>query len=131
MSNSVLVMDSVASNQHGSSLLAEEGYSVELAPNINAGLQKLNEQYPDVIIVQEIPENDIRQLCERIRSTSSVPLIVIDINASVETSAKALKAGADYFIRKPLGPLEFLARVKSLIRRSQQSKRMPQRLEAS
>ena len=126
-----MVMDSVAANPHGSLLLAEEGYSVEFAPDINVGLQKLINEYHDVIVVQEVPENEIWQLCERIRSTSSIPMIVIGTNASVETSVKALKAGADYFIRKPLGPLEFLARVKSLIRRSKQSKRMLQRLGAS
>ena len=132
MSKSVLIIDNAASNQNSSLLLAEAGYSVEFAPTFDVGLQKLNGQYHDVIVVQETAaESEVWQLCERIRRASSIPLIVIDNNASVETSVKAIKAGADYFIRKPFGPLEFLARVKSLIRRKNQSQYMPHLLEAS
>jgi len=45
------------------------------------------------------------------------PIIVISPNASTETCVKAINAGADYFMRKPFGPLELLARIRSLLQR--------------
>jgi len=118
MGKKVLMIDNTVSGWNRSSLLSnEEEYSVDLVQDSDTGLQKLSGQAHDVIIVRETPEAESWQLCERIRRVSSLPLIVISTNASVETSAKAIDAGADYFLRKPFGPLEFLARVRSLLRR--------------
>jgi len=118
MSKKVLMIDNTVSGWNRSSLLSnEEEYSVDLVQDSDIGLQKLSGQAHDVIIVRETAEAESWQLCERIRHVSSLPLIVISTNASVEASAKAIDAGADYFLRKPFGPLEFLARVRSLLRR--------------
>ena len=111
------MIDNTLSGWNRTSLLNEEEYSVDLVQDSDIGLQKLSGQAHDVIIVRETPEAESWQLCERIRRISSLPLIVISTNASAEASAKAIGAGADYFLRKPFGPLEFLARVRSLIRR--------------
>ena len=118
MSKNVLIIDNAVSARNSSSLLRGHGYSVDLVQNHEVGLQKLSSQAHDVIIVQEMPEAESWQLCKKIRHVTSMPLIVISTNASLETSVKAIRAGADYFIRKPCGPLEFLARVQSLLRRT-------------
>lgn len=55
--------------------------------------------------------------CEKLRRSTSIPLIVISYEASTETCVKAINAGADYFMRKPFGPLELHARINSLLQR--------------
>ena len=118
MSKNVLIIDNAVFARNSSSLLSEQGYSVDLAHNHEVGLQKLDSQDHDVIILQETPEAESWRLCEEIRRMTSVPLIVVSKNASVETSVKAIKAGADYFMRKSCGSLELLARIRALLRRS-------------
>lgn len=117
MEKRVLVIDSALSSWSRCSVLIEEGYSVEVALTPDAGLQKLSARSHDVIIL-ETPEAESWQLCEKIRRVSTRPIICISPNASIESSVKAIRAGADYFMRKPFGSLEFAARVESLLRRA-------------
>lgn len=118
MSKKVLFWDNTISHSTGSQLLIKEGYQVDMVPNADAGLRQLDAQAYDIIIVQESPEAESWQICERIRHLSDLPLIVISTNASADTCVKAIRAGADYFLRKPFGPLELIARVKSLLQRT-------------
>ncbi|OGO45448.1 MAG: hypothetical protein A2Z05_04890 [Chloroflexi bacterium RBG_16_60_22] len=98
-------------------LLARDGYGVEVVPDAGKGLARLDARAYDVVIVRESPGNESWKLCEKIREVSAAPLIVVSANASTESSVRAINAGADYFMRKPFGPLEFLARVNSLRQR--------------
>lgn len=118
MSKKVLVIDNTMSPMPGSQFLTEEGYSVDTMHSPDAGLRQLDAQAYDVIILQESPEAESWQLCERIRHLSDTPLIVVSTNASADTCVKTIDAGADYFMRKTFGPLEFLARIQSLLQRT-------------
>lgn len=114
----VLVIDNMASHSANYQLLIQEGHEVDMVHNPDAGLQKLENTAYDVIIARESQEARSWQLCEEIRHLSGMPLIVISANASADTCVRAINAGADYFLRKPFGPLEFLARVHSLLQRA-------------
>jgi DNA-binding response OmpR family regulator len=117
MGKKVLVIDNNFTPATSSQLLTREGYDVDVAPNADVGLQTLDVQVYDVIIVKVSPETESWQLCEEIRRLSSLPLIVVSTNASADTCVKSINAGADYFLRKPFGPMEFIARVQSLLER--------------
>ena len=114
----MLIIDNTLSDPTSSLLLSKEGYNVDVAPNSDMGLQQLQSTTHDVIIVQERPEAESWHLCEKIRRMSPRPLIVISGNVRKETYVKTINAGADYFMRRPFGQLEFLARVRSLLRRA-------------
>ena len=118
MSKKVLVIDNTISYSTSYQLLAKEGYKVDVAHNFDVGLQQLDAEAYDIIIFQESHEAESWQLCEKIRHLCRMPLIVISTNASADTCVKAINAGADYFMRKPFGPFEFLARVHSLLQRT-------------
>ena len=118
MVKKVLVIKNVTSHTPGSKLLIKEGYRVDTVHNSDTGLQQLDTQAYDIIIVQESHEAESWRLCEKIRRLSEIPLIVISKNASTDTCVKAINAGADYFLRRPLSSLELIARMQSLLYRA-------------
>lgn len=99
-------------------LLTAAGFTVDIASDIENGFHFVNMENYDMIITVESPFTESWQLCKKIRHQATVPLIVISNNASAETCVQAINAGADFFLRKPFGALEFLARVNVLLQRS-------------
>jgi len=118
MSKKVLLINDLTARPIIPELLIKAGYGVDVVHDSDAGLRQLDNQAYDVVIMLESPAAESWQLCEKIRNLTDIPLIVINSSASTETCVKAINAGADYFIRKPFGPLEFLARVSSLLQRT-------------
>jgi DNA-binding response OmpR family regulator len=114
----VLIINNTTSHMPGYQPLIQEVYRVDMVRNADAGLEQLENQDYDIIIVQENHEAESWRLCEKIRRLSATPLIVISTNASADTCIKAINAGADYFLRKAIGPLELMARVQSLLQRA-------------
>jgi DNA-binding response OmpR family regulator len=99
-------------------LLIGTGFGVDVAHDSETGLRQLELNVYDIAVVVENDGPESWQICRRIRNLTAVPLIVINANASPDACARAIHAGADYCLRKPLGPQEFLARVNSLLQRS-------------
>ena len=97
--------------------LTREGYKVDMVYNNENNLKHINAHDYDIVIIQAGRETGEWQLCEQIRKLSDLPLIVISTHASVDMSARAIDAGADYFLRKPFGPMELNARIRSLLQR--------------
>ena len=58
-------------------------------------------------------------VCERIREISNVPILMMTAHAITEQDiAEGLNKGADEYMIKPLGKIEFHARIKALLRRA-------------
>ena len=108
-----------------SGLLARMGYEVDLYHDVNAGLERLEKQAYDIIVLMEIPTTESWPTCERIRALTGAPLIVISPDATAENCVRAINAGADCFLRKSFGPMEFLARVSSLLQRNAARQPLP------
>jgi len=125
MSKKVLVINNTRPHSNSYHLLIKEGYQVDVVHSPDAGLQQLDAEAHDIIIVEASPEAESWQLCQKIRRLSGMPLIVISLKASASTCVRAINAGADYFLRKPFGPLEFLARVQSLLQRASLKQSVP------
>lgn len=77
---------------------------------------------PDLIILDiMLPGEDGLSILRRLRAqdaTKSVPVIMITAKGSEIEKVKGLDAGADDYIAKPFGILEFISRVKALLRRA-------------
>jgi two-component system KDP operon response regulator KdpE len=65
-----------------------------------------------------MPNMDGLKLCQRLRETSSVPIIILSVKGDEATKVNALDAGADDYVTKPFGMSELLARVRATLRRS-------------
>jgi two-component system alkaline phosphatase synthesis response regulator PhoP len=77
---------------------------------------------PDLIILDiMLPGEDGLSILKRLRaqeSTKSIPVIMITAKGSEIDKVKGLDAGADDYIAKPFGILEFISRIKALLRRA-------------
>jgi two-component system response regulator RegX3 len=125
MVKKVLFINNLRSFLAVSGLLTRMGYEVELVHDVDAGVSRLEKQAYDIVVLMEVHTVESWPSCERIRALTGVPLIVISFNASAEICVRAINAGADCFLRKSFGPLEFLARVSSLLQRNAARQPLP------
>lgn len=96
-----------------------EGYRVDVAHDGQAGLSIARETPPDMAIVDwMLPGMDGIQVCERLRSATQIPIIMLTAKGEVTDRVKGLDSGADDYIVKPFAFEELLARIRALFRRS-------------
>jgi two-component system response regulator MtrA len=117
MNKRILFINNYTATSTVPEYIAGAGYRVDIVLNSEAASHELETRDYDLIILLENPYAASWVVCEKIRQLTSIPLIVISSNASTETCVKAINAGADYFMRKPFGSLELLARMNSLLQR--------------
>ena len=74
---------------------------------------------PDLILLDlMLPEMNGKQICQEIRTFSSVPIIMVTAMIEEIDRLIGLELGADDYICKPFSPKEVTARVKAVLRRS-------------
>jgi two-component system, OmpR family, KDP operon response regulator KdpE len=83
------------------------------------GTQKIVDEMPDFAILDSsLPDIDHLLLINQIREYSQIPLLVLSDEKTDADRAKSLEMGADDLVPKPFNPIELLARIGALIRRS-------------
>lgn len=91
----------------------------------NSGMEgiSLSRQYsPDIILLDlMMPEMDGYQVCSTIRSFSNVPIMILSALDRPGMVSKAIDAGADDYLIKPVTSGVLLAHVNNLFRRANQS----------
>jgi DNA-binding response OmpR family regulator len=109
-------------------LLARDGYTVATAGNGKLGLEMFGEGKFDLVVLDwMMPEMDGLETCRRLREGSAVPILMLTARSAESDKVRVLDAGADDYVTKPFGPREFLARVRALVRRSEQIGRKVER----
>jgi two-component system KDP operon response regulator KdpE len=99
--------------------LTKHGYEVRVAGEGEAALELFQAWLPDLVLTDlSMPNMNGLKLCQRLRETSSVPIIVLSVKGDEATKVEALDAGADDYVTKPFGMGELLARVRATLRRS-------------
>jgi len=103
--------------------LTPEGYTVHLAYNAKAGLERAKEGGIVLIILDVmLPDKDGFSVLRELRQDSRIPVIMLTTRAAVSDKVSGLEAGADDYIPKPFTPIEILARIRSVLRRGQPSR---------
>ncbi len=100
--------------------LTLEGYEVETVANGKQALTTVQEERPDLIILDILmPEMDGLQVCRSLRlSGDFTPVLMLTVRDRVADRVAGLDAGADDYLVKPFALEELLARVRALLRRS-------------
>ena len=99
--------------------LSAKGYSVRTASDGEEALDVLKEWTPDLLVTDlKMPKIDGLVLCQRVRTKSRVPIIVLSVKGDEQTKVAALDAGADDYVTKPFGADELFARVRAALRRA-------------
>lgn len=100
--------------------LSKEGYETR---QIGDGRRAIDEFYtfaPSLILLDiMLPGMDGYQVCTEIRKKSDVPIIMLTARSDTFDKVLGLEMGADDYIVKPFEPKEMVARVKAVLRRSE------------
>jgi len=100
--------------------LSKMGFTVLTATLPSAGLEKLEEETPDLVILDVmLPEMDGFEVCRTIRQSSSVPVVMLTASGEVMDRVVGLEIGADDYLPKPFEPRELVARIQAILRRTQ------------
>jgi len=83
------------------------------------GTELVETELPDIVILDlDLPSGSSFEVLDEVRLFSDVPIVVLTAADSEMDKVRALEMGADECIGKPFSPLDFLARVKALLRRA-------------
>ena len=92
--------------------IVETSHGVEAAEIVET-------ESPDLVMMDDtLPDTDALKLIGKIRDFSNIPLIILSENATDTEIARGLESGADEYIIIPFSPIELLARIKALLRRT-------------
>ena len=108
--------------------LKNSGHTVETFENGRSFYDKLSVNRPDLIILDiMLPDEDGLEILRKIRSkpdTRRIPVILISAKSTELDRVRGLEIGADDYITKPFGVMELIARVKALLRRTEEERRI-------
>lgn len=100
-------------------LLRAHGIEVRTANSGEEGIQMLQEEEPDVVLLDlMMPEMDGWETCRRIRSFSNVPVLVFSALNTPAVVASVLDIGADEYLVKPVPSDILAAHIRNLTRRA-------------
>lgn len=100
--------------------LKHEGFAVTVCADGREGLQLAQSTHFDILLVDVmLPGLNGIEICRRIRKASDVPIILVTARDAVMDRVGGLDAGADDYIVKPFAIEELLARIRTILRRTQ------------
>lgn len=100
--------------------LAGEGYVIDFSNDGEATLKQVEREQPDLILLDiMMPRMSGYEVCARLKksdATCDIPIIMVTALNESGDIEKAVNAGADDFLSKPVNKLELTTRVRSLLR---------------
>ena len=100
--------------------IEKEGYKAIIANDGEEALKFFNSENPALILLDiMLPKLDGWQVCREIRKTSETPIIMLTAKGEVFDKILGLELGADDYIAKPFDTKEVVARIRAVLRRTQ------------
>jgi putative two-component system response regulator len=117
----ILVVDDEAGvREIMEAILVSHGLRFEGAADGREGLDKANETRPDLVLLDiSMPRMDGFETCRRLKSdpaTERIPVVMFTTQTDRESRIKALEAGANDFLSKPIDGTELIVRVNNLLK---------------
>lgn len=115
----LIVDDEVAITSNLSPLLERAGFDIIVAADGNQGLKLVQEQTPDLIILDVLmPRLNGREMLRTLRNQGNwTPVILLTQVGDSSERTMALGEGADDYLNKPFDPYELIARIQAVLRR--------------
>ena len=99
--------------------LQKNGFQTKHIASGSKVIPWVKENKPNLILLDlMLPEMNGKQICQEIRTFSSLPIIMVTAMVEEIDRLIGLELGADDYICKPFSPKEVIARVKAVLRRS-------------
>ena len=119
----LLAEDERALSKALATILERSNYSVDTVYDGEAALEYLAaDNYDGVILDIMMPKKDGITVLKELRSQGSkIPVLILTAKSEVDDKVLGLDSGADDYVAKPFGMMELLARVKALLRRTEQA----------
>jgi two-component system alkaline phosphatase synthesis response regulator PhoP len=119
MANILIVEDDPAVRDIVQIALEREGMSVEAVGDGEAALRHFRSAGAFDLVVLDImlPGIDGISLCQELRKTSDVPVVMLTARDGERSVVLGLEVGADDYVTKPVSPLEMVSRVRAHLRR--------------
>jgi DNA-binding response OmpR family regulator len=115
----LVVDDDKEITQLTSIYLQAEGFQIKVAHSGSEALRILDTTDVHLMILDVMmPTLSGIEVCQKVRETSTIPILMLSAKTEDVDKILGLMTGADDYMMKPFNPLELIARVKSLIRRS-------------
>jgi DNA-binding response OmpR family regulator len=108
----------------------QEGFRLVHAVDGESGLDAVRDRSPRAVLLDlGLPGVDGVEVCRRIRSFSDVPVIMLTARDTEIDKVVGLEIGADDYVTKPFSPRELVARVRAVLRRSEDAPRAVEVIE--
>jgi DNA-binding response OmpR family regulator len=118
----LIIEDDQTIRQQLKNLLEKYGYEVITISDFSDAANSALAQQPHLIILDlNLPVFDGYHICREIRSTSTVPIVVVTSRDSEMDELMSLNLGADYFITKPYNTQILIAKIEALLGRTYES----------
>ncbi len=115
----LLVEDNIRLSEDMLHFLAGNGFVVEHAATLHAGLEKINIYHYDLVIVDiGLPDGNGLELIKKMKSNNmDSGILIVTAKNAIEDKVYGLNLGADDYITKPFHQAELNARIRSILRR--------------
>jgi DNA-binding response OmpR family regulator len=122
MSKILIIEDDLQQSKMLSDYLSREHMEIVARPNGGDGLSALKKEHFDALILDVgLPDMDGFEVCRRVRGFSEIPILMLTARGDEMDRIIGLEIGADDYLPKPFNPRELLARLRSVLRRRQNS----------
>lgn len=130
MSTTVLVVDDEEKIRDVVvSYLQMEGFATIQAASGTEALELLSTTDADMVILDlMLPDLSGEEVCRRIRQASPIPVLMLTAKIAEDDRIQGLALGADDYVLKPFSPRELVARVKAIMRRTQENTLLAERI---
>ena len=120
MDRTILIVEDEYRMRHLiSDYFKKEGFNIVEAENGIDALEKFKDKIDLVILDIMMPLLDGWSVCQTIRNTSNVPIIILTAKSEEDDKLMGYELGADDYVTKPFSPKVLVAKVKALLKRAE------------
>jgi DNA-binding response OmpR family regulator len=116
----VVIEDDDAISSLVCAYLEQEGFEVVCEQTGEGGVAAVEQHEPRVVVLDlGLPDIDGFEICRQLRQSSRVPIVMLTARDDEVDRIVGLELGADDYLTKPFSPRELVARVRAILRRTE------------